>query len=114
MPEDTFRIVVTAAVGMAALAFVVQAVIIFAIYRASRKMQQKTAQFMDEVRPLVQRVGPVFDQVGPVVDTIVPVVSASARCWIRPVPRSNVLVRWRTRSANSPSVRKRLLPRRIA
>ena len=52
MTEDIFRIVVTAAVALAALAFVVQAAIVFAIYRTARKTQQKTQAFMNEVAPV--------------------------------------------------------------
>ena len=60
MPEDTFRIVVTVAVALAALAFVVQAAIVFAMYRASRKMEQKAVKFMDGIEPVMQRVGPTL------------------------------------------------------
>lgn len=74
MSEDTFRIVVTVAVALAAFAFVVQAAIVFAIYRASRKMQQKASQFIEEIEPVIQRAGPTLDRVGPVMDKIGPVV----------------------------------------
>jgi ABC-type transporter Mla subunit MlaD len=74
MPEDTFRIVVTVAVALAAVAFVVQAAIMFAIYHASRKMQQKTAQFMGEIEPVFHRVAPALDRMGPVIDKVAPVV----------------------------------------
>ena len=74
MPEDTFRIVVTVAVALAAFAFVVQAAVVFAIYRASRKMQLKTAQFMEEIEPVIQRAVPTLDRIGPVMDKIGPVV----------------------------------------
>lgn len=74
MSEDTFRIVVTVAVALAALAFVVQAGIVFAIYRASRKMQQKASQFIEGIEPVIHRVGPTLDRVGPVMDKISPVV----------------------------------------
>jgi ABC-type transporter Mla subunit MlaD len=81
MPEDTFRIVVTVAVGIAAIAFVFQAAILFAIYRASRKMQQTTAGFISEIKPVIHRAASVVEEVGPVmqkipatIDRIVPVV----------------------------------------
>jgi methyl-accepting chemotaxis protein len=74
MAEDTFRIVVTVAVALAAFAFVVQAAVVFAIYHASRKMQQKTARFIDEIEPVIQRAAPTLDRIGPVMDKIGPVV----------------------------------------
>jgi methyl-accepting chemotaxis protein len=74
MAEDTFRIVVTVAVAMAALAFVVQAGVVFAIYRASRKMQLKTAQFIQEIEPVVRRAGPALERIGPVMEKINPVI----------------------------------------
>src|SRR5215475_9329318 len=74
MPEDTFRIVVTVPLALAALAFVVQAGVVFAIYRASRKMQLKTAQFIEEIEPVIHRAGPTLDRIGPIMEKIVPVV----------------------------------------
>jgi ABC-type transporter Mla subunit MlaD len=74
MPEDTFRIVVAAGVALAALAFVVQAAILLAIYRTSRKMQQRTSQFIEEVAPVMQRVGPTLDRAGQAIDKIGPAV----------------------------------------
>jgi methyl-accepting chemotaxis protein len=70
MPEDTFRIVVTVAVVLAALAFVVQAAIVFAMYRTSRKMEQKAVKFMDGVEPVIQRVGPTLDRAAPLIDAL--------------------------------------------
>ena len=72
MTEDIFRMVVTAAVALAALAFVVQACIMFALYRAVRKTQEKTEQFFGEIEPVFQRVGPTLDRVGPVLDKVGP------------------------------------------
>ena len=46
MDENLFRIVVTVAVALAALAFVVQAGIVFAIYRTARKTQRETKKFL--------------------------------------------------------------------
>jgi methyl-accepting chemotaxis protein len=70
MPEDTFRIVVTVAVVLAALAFVVQAAIVFAMYRTSRKMEQKAVKFMNGVEPVIQRVGPTLDRAAPLIDAL--------------------------------------------
>ena len=55
MSEDTFRIVVTVAVLIASLAFVVQAGIVLALYRMTRKIQDKTAGFMGRPNPCWRR-----------------------------------------------------------
>ena len=72
MTEDIFRTVVAAAVAMAALAFIVQAAIVFAIYRTARKTQEKAEKFIKELEPVFHRVGPTLDRVGPVLDKIGP------------------------------------------
>ena len=72
MSDETFRIVVAAAVLIACLAFVVQAGIVLALYRLTRKMQDKTAAFMANTEPLLAKVEPVIDKVGPVIDRIGP------------------------------------------
>ena len=48
MSEETFRIVVALAVLIACLAFVVQAGVMIALFRLTRKMQAKTAGFMEK------------------------------------------------------------------
>jgi methyl-accepting chemotaxis protein len=79
--EDTFRIVVTAAVALACIAFVVQAVAMFALYRVARRMQQKVGPLADQAEPVIGKLGPMIDKiglaagkVGPVVDKVGPVV----------------------------------------
>src|ERR1035438_970618 len=76
MPEETFRIVVAAAVAIACLAFVVQAGVVLALFRLTRKMQEKTAGFMEVAEPVLARVEPVLDQVGPVIERIGPALDA--------------------------------------
>lgn len=89
MPEDVFRIVVAVAVGMAALAFVIQACVVFAIYRSSKRTEERVTQFIGEVQPVVGKVGPtldhasdvmqhlnpVIDRIGPVIDQLGPVLA---------------------------------------
>jgi ABC-type transporter Mla subunit MlaD len=88
MPEDVFRIVVAAAVALAALAFVVQAGVVIAFYRGSKKTQEKVARFIgnaepvlakigpmiEDVGPILVRIGPTIDRIGPVIDKIGPAV----------------------------------------
>jgi hypothetical protein len=61
MNDDVFRIVITVAVALAAVAFLVQAGIVIALYGTIRKMQRK-------VLPLVERAHPVIDKAGPAID----------------------------------------------
>ena len=53
MTEDTFRIVVAAAVTLACIACLVQAVAMFAFYRTARKMQQKAGPLVDQAKPVI-------------------------------------------------------------
>ncbi|HUI53974.1 MAG TPA: hypothetical protein VLY04_03315 [Bryobacteraceae bacterium] len=74
MPEDLFRIVVTAAVGLACIAFVVQAIVVIAFYRTARKMQLKVDELAESVEPVIEKMGPVVDKVGPIIDQTMPLV----------------------------------------
>jgi methyl-accepting chemotaxis protein len=62
--EDTFRIVVAAAVALACLAFVVQAVALFALYRVARRVQRKVEPLADRADPVIGKLGPMIDKVG--------------------------------------------------
>jgi len=74
MPEDLFRIVVAAAVGLACVAFLVQAIVVIAFYRTARKMQLKVDELAESVEPVIEKLGPVIDKVGPIIDESAPVV----------------------------------------
>jgi methyl-accepting chemotaxis protein len=62
--EDTFRIVVAAAVALACIAFVVQAAAMFALYRVARRMQQKVGPLADRAAPVIGKLGPMIDKIG--------------------------------------------------
>ncbi len=79
MPEDVFRVVVAAAVAVAALAFVAQAAMLAAVYRSVRKMQQ-TAE------PLAERAGPVIDKLGPAIESIQDVAGKAASAFEKAAP----------------------------
>src|SRR5215472_8056222 len=68
MPDDVFRIFVAIAVGLACIAFVVQAGVMLALYSVTRKMQQKTASLLDRVDPLVGKVEPLIAKIHPIMD----------------------------------------------
>lgn len=74
MTEDIFRIVVAAAVGLACIMFVVQAVVAIALYRVVREMQRRTGALMDQAAPVIGMLGPVIDRIGPVIDQAGPVI----------------------------------------
>jgi len=74
MTDDVFRIVVAAAVALAALAFVIQAGVVIAFYRGSKKTQQKVAEFMEKAAPILAKVEPTLDQVSPIMERIGPTI----------------------------------------
>lgn len=98
MTEDTFRIVVTAAVALASMAFVVQAVAMFALYRVARGMQQKVGPLADLAYPVIGKLGPMIDQVGltagkmaPVADQMQSVLATTSRIMEEARPRISEL-----------------------
>jgi hypothetical protein len=74
MSEDIFRTIVAVGVVLAGIAFVVQACVVFAIYRVTRKVQEKTEALIGRVDPLIGKVGPTLDKAGPVIEKIGPVI----------------------------------------
>ena len=58
------------------LAFVVQAGVMIALFRLSRKMQAKTAGFMEKAESVLAKVEPVFDKITPVIEKIGPALDA--------------------------------------
>jgi ABC-type transporter Mla subunit MlaD len=74
MPDDVFRIVVAAAVALAALAFVVQAGVVIAFYRGSKKTQEKVTQFIGKAEPVLGKIGPLIEEVGPILARIEPTI----------------------------------------
>ena len=74
MPEDVFRIIVTAAVALAAIAFIVQAAIMAGLYRAVRKMQERTDPLAEKLQAMVEKASPVIEKIGPVIERMGPVI----------------------------------------
>ena len=68
MTEDVFRIVVTAAVALASLAFVVQAGILFALFRVTKKTHENAARFTAKAEPVLAKVGPLLERAGIVIE----------------------------------------------
>jgi hypothetical protein len=74
IPEDIFRLVITIAVLLACIAFVVQAAVAVAFYRAVRKIQETTEDLVARAEPLMAKIEPVVEKIGPVIDKAVPIV----------------------------------------
>lgn len=81
MPEDVFRIIVTAAVALAAIAFLVQAVAMAGLYRSIRKMQERTDPLAEKIEAMaakaslvIEKMGPVIEKMGPVVESMGPAI----------------------------------------
>src|SRR5579862_4287151 len=74
MPDDVFRIVITVAVILACLAFVVQAIAALALYRVARALQQKFSPLLEKGEAVVGKASPVIDRVGPLLDQARPVI----------------------------------------
>jgi hypothetical protein len=94
MPEDVFRIVVTGAVVIAALAFVVQAAMMAAVARTVRKMQEESEPLMVQATPVIARLGPAIDKLqaftdkaGPTVESVGEVLEAGRRILDESRPR---------------------------
>jgi methyl-accepting chemotaxis protein len=74
MSEEVFRLVITAAVLLACIAFVVQAAVAVAFYKSVRKIQQKVDRLGDSLEPLIGKIEPVIEKVGPIIDKAAPLV----------------------------------------
>jgi ElaB/YqjD/DUF883 family membrane-anchored ribosome-binding protein len=68
MSEDVFRIVVTVAVALACIAFLVQSFVVLGLYMAIRKMQAKVEPLIERAEPLIAKVGPVVDSAKPLIE----------------------------------------------
>jgi methyl-accepting chemotaxis protein len=66
--------VVAAAVALACIAFVVQAVAMFALYRVAQRMQQKVGPLADQAEPVIGKLGPMIDEVGLVAQKLGPMI----------------------------------------
>ena len=74
MSDEIFRIVVAGGVVLACLAFVTQAIIVFAIYRVTRKTEEKASAFMNRAEPILSKAGPTIDKAGSIIDALGPAV----------------------------------------
>jgi ABC-type transporter Mla subunit MlaD len=78
MSDDIFRVVITAAVALAAVAFLVQAVVVIAFYHTARKTQQKVEELVEAAKPVLNKIGPEVDKMGPIIDLTAPIIAKIA------------------------------------
>ena len=75
MSDEVFRLVITVAVVLASIAFVVQAIVAIGFYAAVRKLQTRVEEIGGKMEGLVKKAEPVIAKVGPVVDKALPIVA---------------------------------------
>jgi hypothetical protein len=68
MSDDLFRIVITVAVLLACVAFLVQAVVAIALYRVIRKTQDKISPLVEKGEIAVAKAAPMFEKMEPLLD----------------------------------------------
>jgi len=62
MPEDVFRWVITTGVFLAVMAFVVQTVLVFAVYRMAKATQDQVLRVVNAVTPVIGTIGRFADE----------------------------------------------------
>ena len=70
MSEDVFRWIVTIGVLVAALSFVVQAALVFAMYRVAKVSQEKMMPLLDSATPLISDLRRLVQENGPRVSQV--------------------------------------------
>jgi len=78
MPDDIFRIIVAVGVVLAAMAFVVQAIVGIATLRAAKAMQTHILSLTEHAEPVIDRAGPVMEKVGPMIEKLGPALDSVA------------------------------------
>ena len=62
MTDDIFRIAIVAGVGLACLAFIVQAGVAIALFRRIGKMHASAAPVLESAKPVIEKVGPMVER----------------------------------------------------
>ena len=70
MSEDTFRIVVTVAVCLASLSMIIQAGIVFGIFRTIKAVQEKVNHITDRALPILETTRRMLDEARPKIDEL--------------------------------------------
>lgn len=93
MSDDVFRLVVTAAVVLAAISFLVQAVVSIVVLKAFRRVQEgvedigtRVATLSGKMEPLMESVGPMITKAAPVIERIGPMMQSLTETMERSKP----------------------------
>jgi hypothetical protein len=79
MTEEVFRIVIAAAVALAALAFILQAGLMILLFRVSTKTHHLVARFIADVRPVLANAGTAFTSANRIMDDAAPHIKEVTR-----------------------------------
>src|SRR6266536_3611593 len=71
MSDDAFRWVITIGVFLSLIAFIVQAAMVFAMYRVTKATQEKLMPILDAVLPLIRTARKLVDENGPRISAMV-------------------------------------------
>jgi hypothetical protein len=74
MDDSAFRIVIAIGVGVVAIAFVVQAIAMSALFRVAKAMQQRVEALIRQAEPVLAKLQPVVEKLHPVVEKAAPLV----------------------------------------
>jgi hypothetical protein len=74
MDENAFRIVIAVGVGLAAVAFIGQAIAMFAIYRVARGVHERVEALARQADPVLGKLAPVVEKAGPLIDRVIPIL----------------------------------------
>ena len=74
MSDELFRIAIVVGVGLAGVAFIVQAAVAVALFRRIGKMQDKAAPVLEGAKPVLEKAGPMVDKVAALLDKAVPTI----------------------------------------
>ena len=72
MPDDIFRIAIVVGVGLACLAFIVQAGVAVALFRRIGKIHASAAPALDQARAVLQKAEPMVDRLTVVLEKAAP------------------------------------------
>jgi ABC-type transporter Mla subunit MlaD len=71
MSEDVFRWVITVGVGLSALMTAITTGAMFAMYRTSKRIEEKVSPLFDKAGPIMDRARTVVDEAGPKIQDMI-------------------------------------------
>jgi hypothetical protein len=70
MSDDIFRWVIAAAVGLATLSIVVQAIVVLILFKTVKRTEEKVVSLAAKVEPVIENVRRLIDENGPKISAI--------------------------------------------